>query len=438
MGTAQLACAFGGVYLIACAAATFARGHGTVGPISGYVANPKLLKHAVDDPEIRTIAEHLLADKYSHIYEYIIVDGPWTKPQRTETGALAVDGALFPRFEDTVEYIHSKGLKMGVSISVDDDGRFPGSRGHEAQDAEQFVQWGIDLLLIQGKESEKLLEACQALRAALSAANGSALLALASAGTSDPWRWPNQVVESARTTIDTDATWLSLQQVLDDSVGLSRFASSGHWNDLGLLQVGRGWLLEPSSTPCFGLWAMLKSPLLFGADLAFIPPPSRDILLRQEVIDIQQDPLGVAADRIWKEGPLEIFAGPLAGGDRVVALFNRHTIGVQYPISNITVTWKQLGYPPEENARVRDVYSGEDVAVCNSSYTGAVDLHNILLLRISPTGPKPEYDDWRPWSPDAIPRPLERERETPSPELGHRDPRGYTRGAASHVPLRLE
>jgi Alpha galactosidase A len=70
--------------------------------------------------------------------------------------------------------------------------------------------------------------------------------------------------------------------------------------------VGRGFLLIPEQRTMFGLWAMFKSPLFFAVDLTFVPPPSREILLSEEVLAIHQDPLRVAADRIWKEGPLEV------------------------------------------------------------------------------------------------------------------------------------
>lgn len=73
-------------------------------------------------------------------------------------------------------------------------------------------------------------------------------------------------------------------------------------------QVGRGWLLEPEQRAMFGLWAALKSPLFIAADLWYIPPPSRQILQNAEVVALLRDPLGVAADRIWKRGPLEVSA----------------------------------------------------------------------------------------------------------------------------------
>ena len=39
----------------------------------------------------------------------------------------------------------------------------------------------------------------------------------------------------------------------------------------------------------------------------------------------------------------QVYAGPLEDGSRAVALFNRHTSGTQYPLSNITVHWESIG-----------------------------------------------------------------------------------------------
>lgn len=48
----------------------------------------------------------------------------------------------------------------------------------------------------------------------------------------------------------------------------------------------------------FSLWAALKSPLLIGCDLTNMSNDTLQILGNEEVIDINQDPLGKQAARI--------------------------------------------------------------------------------------------------------------------------------------------
>ena len=94
----------------------------------------------------------------------------------------------------------------------------------------------------------------------------------------------------------------------------------------------------------------------------------------------------------------QVYAGPLEGGSRAVVLFNRHAIGTQYPISNITVTWAQLGYDSDVDAVVRDLHAEKDLGTFTEAFTGAVDIHDARALRITPRDVKAEYDRWRPWS----------------------------------------
>ena len=48
----------------------------------------------------------------------------------------------------------------------------------------------------------------------------------------------------------------------------------------------------------FTLWAALKSPLLIGCDLDKISPADLAILLAEEVIAVNQDPLGCGCSYI--------------------------------------------------------------------------------------------------------------------------------------------
>jgi len=93
-----------------------------------------------------------------------------------------------------------------------------------------------------------------------------------------------------------------------------------------------------------------------------------------------------------------VYAGPLQGGSRAVVLFNRHAAGTQYPISNITVTWKDLGLDSDAEATVRDLHAEKDLGTFAESFTGAVDIHDARILRVTPRDAKPEYVNWRPWS----------------------------------------
>lgn len=195
---------------------------------------------------------------------------------------------------------------------------------------------------------------------------------------------------------DIQANWESIVKILDGNHGLSRFAGQGGWNDADMLEVGNGQLTVGEQRTHFALWALLKSPLLIGADIRSIHPSSLEVLKAAEVIAIHQDELGVAGDLIWQQGANRVYAAPLAGGDRAVVLMNTHTTGGQYLTSNLTVTWRQLGLPHDASARVRDLFAEADLGEATGSVTAAVQAHDVRVLRISPLGGQ-RSDDWRPW-----------------------------------------
>ena len=72
------------------------------------------------------------------------------------------------------------------------------------------------------------------------------------------------------------------------------------------MQVGNGDLTLNEQRSHFALWALLKAPLMVGADLSKLTAEGYKILLAKEVIAVNQDKLGVAGDLVSKTGPAEV------------------------------------------------------------------------------------------------------------------------------------
>ena len=109
-----------------------------------------------------------------------------------------------------------------------------------------------------------------------------------------------------------------------------------------------------------------------------------------------------------------MYAAPLQGGSRAVVLFNRHVAtDSKFSSQNLTVFWKSIGLPPTEQvcrkgnmqrsvalrmhltskhfawagvaqAVVRDLFLRTDIGNFTSSYTGLVNTHSVLALKITP------------------------------------------------------
>lgn len=165
------------------------------------------------------------------------------------------------------------------------------------------------------------------------------------------------------------------------------------------LQVGRFNDDHPDaeSQAHFALWALYKSPLLIGADIRKVSASSKAILQNAEIIAISQDDLGVPGDLVWQQGPRRIYAAPLADGSRAVVMFNAHHYGSQFPVDNTTLSFDMLGLSLDTEATIRDLYAGAELGSFTGSFVGAVPLHGVLALKVTPTDPARRDTTWRPW-----------------------------------------
>ena len=81
-------------------------------------------------------------------YEYLVIDDGW-QVARDEEGKIVVDAEKFPSgLKALADYVHSRGLKFGLysDAGAKTCGGFPGSLGHEYQDARTYAAWGVDYL----------------------------------------------------------------------------------------------------------------------------------------------------------------------------------------------------------------------------------------------------------------------------------------------------
>ena len=103
-------------------------------------------------------------------------------------------------------------------------------------------------------------------------------------------------------------------------------------------------------------------------------PETLSILANKGVIAIDQDPMGKQGDRVHAEGPLEVWARPLAGGAKAVGLFN---LGDRP--ANMEVTTAQLGL---KGALAMHDWPTRTLGK-QASYHAVVLAHGVVLLRIA-------------------------------------------------------
>ena len=329
-------------------------------------------------------------------YVYVNIDDTW-EGKRDASGVLHTN-EKFPDMKALADYVHSKGLKLGIYSSPVDQtcARFEGSLGHEQQDADLYASWGIDYLKYdlcglrkkmeadapndKPKQNRMMRDAYELMHQALVKTGRPIVYSLCQYGYDAVWQWGPEVGANLwRTTGDVHENFPSIALIAKTQIGLAKYAGPGHWNDPDMLEVGNGKLTLDENRAHMGMWAMLAAPLLAGNNLTQLSPEVSGVLTNREVIAIDQDPLGKQAERVLQEGPIEIWSRPLAGGGVALAVIN---FGEDENfMRGISLHLKEAGVKP--GMKARDIWAGADLGTIKDDYKVSVKRHSILLLRFS-------------------------------------------------------
>ena len=106
-----------------------------------------LFQSHIDDKTVREIADAMVTSGMRDAgYIYVNIDDTW-EGVRDAQGKLG-SNKKFPDMKALADYIPSKGLKFGIYSSPGPRtcAKYPGSYGHEEQDAKTFAAWGVDYL----------------------------------------------------------------------------------------------------------------------------------------------------------------------------------------------------------------------------------------------------------------------------------------------------
>lgn len=370
---------------------------------------------AVSDSLARVAADAFVSlGLIDHGWTYINLDDGWERSARDtdplhEGPTRADDGTIltnhkFPNMKALGDYIHAKGLKFGIYSGPGPTTcqRLEASYKHELQDFLTFASWGVDYLkydwcsynetLAPGETNKQLpvlKRPYQVGRAALNQVPRDIIYSLCQYGWGDVWEWgaePDIAGNSWRTTGDITDTWESMSGIGFQQVGHSRFAAPGHWNDPDMLVIGKvGWgprLRDSHLTPNeqyvhITLWTLLASPLLLGNDLTQMDDFEVNLVTNDEVLAVHQDQLGKAADRVAKDGELEVWARPLSDGSLAVGLFNRDEMDMP-----VRVNWQQLGISGKH--RVRDLWRQKDLGTFGNEFSSVVPRHGTVFVKVAP------------------------------------------------------
>jgi alpha-galactosidase len=341
----------------------------------------------IDDRTVREIADALVSTGMRDAgYVSVNIDDGW-QGTRDANGEIRPN-AKFPDMKALADYVHAKGLKLGIYTSPGSKScaGFEGSYGHEEQDAKTFAAWGVDYLKYDWCSAGLIYDDAdmpavyQKMALALRATGRPMVYSLCQYGRNDVWTWGAAAGGNLwRTTGDIGDRWEVMSAIGFEQGELSPFAGPGHWNDPDMLEVGNGGMTTPEYRTHMSLWAMLAAPLIAGHDVRKSSPETLALLLNRGVIAIDQDPLGRAGKRVVQRGPLEIWTRPLDGGRTAVALFNRGETPAR-----VEAALADVGLA--KGSVATDVWAGHALPALDDRVAADVEPHGVVLLVVTPPG----------------------------------------------------
>jgi alpha-galactosidase len=382
----------------------------------------------VDVAKVRAAATAMVEKGLmQHGWTYVNIDDAWQGKRGGKHNAIQPN-EKFPDMKALADEVHAMGLKIGiystpwvtsyanfVGGSADnpqgawngevDKGRIGRRHGRHPfawADARQWAEWGFDYLKYDWNPND--LEHVREMSDALRHSGRDIVFSLSNSAPfehADEWA---AYANAWRTTGDIRDTWPNMASKGFGQNKWAPFAGPGHWNDPDMLVVGWvGWqgklhftqLTPDEQYTHISLWSLLSSPLLIGCDMAQLDDFTVSLLTNDEVLAVNQDPLGEQAVTVSQvpnpEDPgnevfegnrrvelpkvLEVVAKRMEDGSRAAGLFNRST-----KRAKVTLRWADLKL--QGKWRVRDLWRQKDLGVFDGEFSAEVAPHGVALVQL--------------------------------------------------------
>lgn len=361
----------------------------------------------INEDLVKGVADAFVAKGYKDAgYTYIVLDDGWMAKERDKRGDLVADPKKFPNgIKALADYVHSKGLKLGIYNCAGDKtcGGYPGSRGHEFQDALLYASWGIDYLKYDWCNTPKINaeSAYTTMRDALRSAGRPVIFSICEWGENQPWIWGKNIGQLWRISGDITNCWdcelnhgswssWGIMKIVDmhQKLRLRQYSGPEAWNDLDMMEVGNGMTVYEDKSH-FALWAMHASPLIMGNDVRNASKETQEILTNKEVIAVSQDPLGIEGFRAWSENDLEVWVKQLQNDEWAVMFLNRGN-----GTKSVSFDWKfherfedaMKGAEPnfiKNTYKLRDLYAHQEIGTTDQVLKREIKEHDVLMLKLT-------------------------------------------------------
>ena len=352
-------------------------------------------------------------------YTYVNIDSSWQGERHGPLNAIQ-GNHKFPDMKSLVDHIHGLGLKAGIystpwttawggdnllgessgaNTGVECElpeyicqGRYVGEKKHEEDDARQWAQWGFDYLKYDWRLCDP--PSTRRMRQALDASGRDFVFSITTEARIEHAGSWTELTNLWRRNEDTTDTWESVCANGFHTTGVwEPHTGPGHWFDADMLVLGRlGWgdvrenrLTVDEQMTHMTLWSLLASPLFLGCDLQSLDDLTLRLVANEDVLAINQDPLGIQGYCVrevrrgdGKGGAMaheRVYAKPLADGGTAVGLFN-----LADEPAEIALCFADLGL--EGSHPVRNLWTRTDLAPASGGLSFDVPAHGARLYHI--------------------------------------------------------
>jgi hypothetical protein len=329
-------------------------------------------------------------------------------------------------FKPMADYIHSHGLKFGIHImrgiprqAVRANSPIYLSTFHAADVANKnsvcswntdmygvdmskvggqdyydsiarlYASWGVDFIKADNMLDPLHADEIEALSRAIDKTERPIVLSLSPgpaniqdasflAGNSEMWRISNDFWDR----------WEDLKHQFELLRTWAAYSKAGSWPDADMLPLGRiairaergdermTRLTHDEQHTLMSLWAIARSPLMYGGDLPSNDAFSLSLMTNEEVIEVNQK--GAHSRQLSSHGDQIVWVSDLPQLDsKYLAVFN---IGDHSP-QEIHVNFSSLGM--RDNCEIRDLWQRKTLGKASRSYTFHIPPHASGLYKLT-------------------------------------------------------
>ncbi len=403
----------------------------------------------VTEAEVKANADYMTQHLKSHGWQYVVVDIRWfvenTKAHgynqhdpryvMDEYGRLLPAVNRFPSaaggkgFKPLADYIHSKGLKLGIHVmrgipveAVKKNTPILGSsaRAADIYSTEQqcpwlrdmytivadrpgaqeyynsifklYASWEVDYVKIDDLSRPYHRAEIELIRKAIDGCGRPIVLSTSPGAT--PLGAAEHVMTHAnlwRISDDFWDRWPDIVEMFGRCRNWVPYGGPGHWPDADMLPLGRisirgergddrrTRLTKDEQITLMTLWSIFRSPLMFGGDLPSNDNFTLSLLTNNEVLAVNQNSTN-NRELYHRDGLIAWAADVPESKDKYVALFNTRDADGQ--AHAVTVEFKTIGL--DGQCAVRDLWHHKDVGLFAEEFTAPLPPHGAGLFRVSP------------------------------------------------------